>query len=248
MRIIVFQSVLIRCYNFSYVEECYVAHNGYAKNPLSITPFWEKASAEPPLEWSDWAAILEMAVLTKDEIEVRKKLQAKAPSVEPSELIHELEISIEGEAQKKSRCTKSKQKRSYWGNRFQKAREKGVLWNSFPWDEADEKVRSYLFLCLCAKGQCQVQQKRPSLNLHDTTTTTLEDIVITKIKAFGRCNFIWSKQMKKEKLEQFHADFKELASRANCGDAEDEFFHDMFRAHMNKETIAETRSPQDAYE
>ena len=33
---------------------------GYSKNSLNNNPFWEKASAEPPLEWSQWAAILEI--------------------------------------------------------------------------------------------------------------------------------------------------------------------------------------------
>ena len=45
----------------------------------------------------------------------------------------------------------------------------------------------------------------------------------------------------------------ELASRADCGDREDEWVRDMFIAHMNNEKIAEellaqTGSPQDAYE
>ena len=44
---------------------------GYSKNLLNINPFWEKASSEPPLEWSKWAAIFEMAVFAKDGIEVR---------------------------------------------------------------------------------------------------------------------------------------------------------------------------------
>ena len=43
---------------------------GYSKNSLNNNPFWEKASAEPPLEWSQWAAILEIAVFAKDGIEV----------------------------------------------------------------------------------------------------------------------------------------------------------------------------------
>ena len=44
---------------------------GFSKNPLNNNPFWEKASAEPPLEWSKWAAIFEMAALSKDRIEER---------------------------------------------------------------------------------------------------------------------------------------------------------------------------------
>ena len=44
---------------------------GFSKNTLNIRPFWEKTSAKPPLEWSKWAAIFEVAVLAKDGIEVR---------------------------------------------------------------------------------------------------------------------------------------------------------------------------------
>ena len=60
---------------------------GYSKNPLNINPFWEKTSAEPPVEWSKWAAIVEMAVFAKDGVEVRNLLRAKPPLVEPPEPI-----------------------------------------------------------------------------------------------------------------------------------------------------------------
>ena len=45
----------------------------------------------------------------------------------------------------------------------------------------------------------------------------------------------------------------ELASRADCGDRVDEWVRDTFTAHMNneksaEELLAQTRSPQDAYE
>ena len=83
--------------------------------------------------------------------------------------------------------------------------------------------------------------------------TVLEDIFITtRIIAFERYNSICRKQKKTEKLEQFHADLVELASRADCGDRESEWVRDMFTAHMNNEKIAEellaqTRTPQEAY-
>ena len=139
-----------------------------------------------------------------------------------------------------------------WENHVIKAREKGVLCNSFRWDEADAKVRSYLFLCLGAEEQRQVQQKLPNLQLQTVTTqelmTVLEDIfVTTRIIAFERYNFICRKQKKAENLEQFHADLVELASRADCGDRESEWVKDMFTAHMNngkvaEELLAQTRS------
>ena len=133
---------------------------GYSKNPLNINPFWEKVSVEPPLEWSKWAAILEMAVFAKDGIEVRNLLRARPSLVEPSEPIYKVEITGETEAHEKNR-----EPRVGWENHVKKAREKGVLCNSFRWDEADAKVGSYLFLCLGAEGQRQLQQKRPSLEL-----------------------------------------------------------------------------------
>ena len=66
-------------------------------------------------------------------------------------------------------------------------------------------------------------------------------------------NFVCPKQKKTESLEQFHSDLVELASRADCGDRKDEWVRDMFTAHMNNDKIAEdllaqTRTPQDAYE
>ena len=125
---------------------------GYSKNPLNINPFWEKASAEPPLEWSKRAAILEMAVFAKDGIEVRKLLRTKPPLVEPSEPIYEVEITGETEAQRKNRDVQNQEKRVGWENHMIKAREKGVLCNSFRWDEADAKVRSYLFSMPRSRG------------------------------------------------------------------------------------------------
>ena len=55
---------------------------GHSKNPLTINPFWEKASAEPPLEWSKCAAIHEAAVFAKDRIKVRNLLRAESALIQ----------------------------------------------------------------------------------------------------------------------------------------------------------------------
>ena len=84
---------------------------GYSKNPLKINLFWEKASAEPPLDWSKRAAILEMAVFAKDGIEVRNLLRVKPPSVKHAEPSYEVEMSGETEAQRKKRDVRNQEKR-----------------------------------------------------------------------------------------------------------------------------------------
>ena len=230
----------------------------FSKNPLNINPFWERASAEPPLEWTKWAAILEMAVFAKDGIEIRNLLRARPQLVESSEPVYEVKITDETDAQRTNRDVHNQEKRVGWKNHVIKARERGVLCNSFRWDEADAKVRSYLFLCLGAEGQREIQQKRPNMQLHTVSTqqfmTVLEDIfVTTRVIAFEKYNFIYRKQKKMESLQQFHADLMELASRADCGDRESERVRDMFTAHMNNEKIpeellAQTRTPQEAYD
>ena len=57
---------------------------GY-KNPLNIPSFWQKASAEPQLEWRKWVAMMEMAMFARGGIEVRNLIRRKTPVVEPTE-------------------------------------------------------------------------------------------------------------------------------------------------------------------
>ena len=115
---------------------------GFLKNPLNINPFWERASAEPPLEWTKWAEILEMAVFVKDGIEIQNLLRTSPQLIEPFKPVYEVEITGETEAQRKNREVRNQEKRVGWENHVIKVREKGVLCNSFRWDEADAKVRS----------------------------------------------------------------------------------------------------------
>ena len=180
---------------------------GSTKNPLSINSFWEKASAEPPLEWSQWVALVELAVfVAKDGIEIQNLLREKPEITLPVETILEVEIQRETDAQRRNRNGRNQEKNLDWENRCQKARDKCVMCNSVNWNEADARVRSNLFLCLGREGQRQVQQKRPGLNIPTTTTRqlkqVLEDIFIThRIIAFERYNFICRKQRKKSSTE-----------------------------------------------
>ena len=114
---------------------------GSAKNPLKINSFLEKALAEPPLEWSKWVALVELAVFAKDGIEIRN-LREKPEITLPTEPILEVEIHGETNAQRRNRDVRNQEKNVNWENSCQKARGKGVMCNSVNWDEADARVRS----------------------------------------------------------------------------------------------------------
>ena len=104
---------------------------GDSKNPLNINPFWERASVEPPLEWTKWAAIMEMAVFAKDGIEIRNLLGPKPSLTDPVELVYDIEIQGETDAQRKNRELRNQEKRVGHENHVIKAREKRVLCNSY---------------------------------------------------------------------------------------------------------------------
>ena len=72
-----------------------------------------------------------MAIFAKDGIEVRNLLRARPALTEPAEPIYELEITGETDAQRKNREGRNQEKRVDWENHVIKAREKGVLCNSF---------------------------------------------------------------------------------------------------------------------
>ena len=121
---------------------------GSAKNLFNINSFWEKASAEPLLDWNKWVALIELAVFAKDGVEIQNIFREKPPLTLPIEPILETEIHGETDAQLRNCEVRNQEKRVDWENRCQKARDKGVMCNSVIWDEADARVLSYLILCL----------------------------------------------------------------------------------------------------
>ena len=134
----------------------------------------------------------------------------------------------------------------------------GTTLQQFPMWRSKCKGEKLYILVLRGRRPKAATKKRPEIEIHKISAKELiqilEDIFVTTlIIAFKRQNFICRKQWKTESLEQFHADLVELAARADCGDREDERVRDIFTATMTNEKIAEkllaeTRSPQSAYE
>ena len=158
----------------------------FTENSLSFNPFWEIASAEPPLEWSKWAAVVEMAVFAKDGIEVQNLLGGKFKLVDPPEPFLK-------QNQKQNREVRNKEKRVGWENRCLKAREKSVLCISVAWDKAEK-----LFVPLPRHGRPKAgtaKRKRPGLNIQSTTTK----MFMLKIFSLQKEFFIILKQKKRNR-------------------------------------------------
>ena len=78
-----------------------MAQPAVTKNPLGITPFWQKASEEPPLESDKWNQQLFLGIIAKDGVNLTKLLQNPPAVLKPQEPGYEL--SIEGETDKQIR-------------------------------------------------------------------------------------------------------------------------------------------------
>ena len=89
--------------------------------------------------------MMEMTVFSKDGIEVKNLLRTKPLVQEWTEPTDEDGITGETEAQKRNRHIINPEKRVAWENNAIKSSEKGVLCNNVKWDDADAKVRSYIF-------------------------------------------------------------------------------------------------------
>ena len=53
------------------------------KNPLSIEPFWERATSGPPIRWEKWRFQVELAILARENITLDSLIQPKPTQVRP---------------------------------------------------------------------------------------------------------------------------------------------------------------------
>ena len=47
------------------------------KTPLSIEPFWERPTSDPPIRWEKWRIQVKLAILARENITIDTLLQPK---------------------------------------------------------------------------------------------------------------------------------------------------------------------------
>ena len=82
--------------------------------------------------------------------------------IDPCEPTYQVKTTGEAEAQKREKEIGNYEKRVTWDNIVRKSRDKDVLRNNVPWDDADAKERSDVFLCLGAGEQRRLQNETKS--------------------------------------------------------------------------------------
>ena len=123
-----------------------------------------------------------------------------------------------------------------------------------PWDEADLKVKSLIYLSL-GRERCRTfHQRNPHTRIKRCTTNELAHelgLTFTRPRnlTFDRFQFSRELQQSNETLETFYSRLRELGSHAKLDHLEEDLVKDLFISNMHSsntqmELLSEVRTPQ----
>ena len=226
---------------------------------LGLEPFWERPRSNPPIPWEKWRCQFKMALVAKTNIELDELLREKPTTViYPPEPVEEQPVNNPTQTLERERLTRYSQAVANWKNECNLIDRIGVLCGDKPWDIADKKAKSMVYLTIGIEGRRMHTRKYPHTNVENTTTQQLwEELELTFIRprnvTFDRYLLLTRRQQKGETLEQFHSALRSLAEFCQLGTLEDGLLRDIFTANMNdpeiqKELLKVTLEPEKALE
>ena len=227
-----------------------------AGSPLGVNLFWE-SGATTPIKWKQWFSTLKMAIMAHDNVEVDKLLKLKPA---PTDLFYatfatyEEEIGGETDEKARNRGQRNERRRVDFGNECKAIERRGALIDRIPWDEADTKTKSLIYLSLGAEARRNYHQKNLHTQIEKCTTHELvHEINITFIiprnTTFDRFKFFKSMQQPHESLEIIYSRVREAGAMCKCEDLEDDLVKDMFISNgtntsIHMDLLSEFRTPQ----
>ena len=126
----------------------------------------------------------------------------------------------------------------------------------YPWDEADTKIKSLLYLSIGQEGTRQYHQNNPHTNIDTCSTYEFaHELAITFTKprntTYDRFQIINARQEPHQSLETFYSRLRELGAKAAFGGVEQDLVKDFFIGKMNNtaiqmELLSEMRTPAQA--
>ena len=174
--------------------------------------FWE-SGANPPSEWSTWCGTLKMAIMARDNLVVDKLIRLKPTRAElfyPTLPTYEDQFEGETEDEERQRERRNEKRKVYWENECKQIEYKGPLIDRTPWDEADLKVKSLIYLSLGTEGCRTYHQKNPHTRIEPCSTNELvHELPLTFTQprnlTFDRFQFFRALQQSNESLETFYS-------------------------------------------
>ena len=225
--------------------------------PLSIEPFWERPTSDPPIKWEKWRIHVNLAILVRENITLDTLLQPKLTMVRlPAEPKYEMPTEDATHETERDRQIRNNQLKLQWDLKCHKITEAGVLCDERPWHLCDQKYVSLLYLSIGTEGRRLLTQKFPHDNIYYLTDLKLWEMMqIAFIRprniTFDQYVFFSRKQKKGETVEQFYGILKELAENCNFENREEVIIRDIFITNMldddiQRELLRDTVDPEKA--
>ena len=133
------------------------------KFPIGVPLFWE-SGANPNQEWAQWFSTFKLAVMAKENLKVDKLLRTKPTPADlfyPAMPSFEEQRPNESEEEARKRDIRNQQRKIYWENECKTIEFRGPYVDRYPWDEADTKIKSLLYLSIGQEGTRQYHQNNP---------------------------------------------------------------------------------------
>ena len=228
------------------------------KSPIGVPLFWE-TGANPNQEWAQWFSTFKLAVMAKENLKVDKLLRTKPT---PADLFYPAMPSLEEqrpnetEEELRKRYIRNQRRKIDWENECKTIEFRGPYVDRYPWDEADTKIKSLLYLSIGQEGTRQYHQNNPHTNIDTCSTYEFAhelSITFTKPRntTYDRFQIINARQEPHESLETFYSRLRELGAKAAFGGVEQDLVKDFVIGKMNNtaiqmELLSEMRTPAQA--
>ena len=225
------------------------------KSPIGVPLFWE-TGANPNQECAQWFSTFKLAVMAKENLKVKKLLRTKQT---PADFLYPAMPSLEdprpNESEEESRKRDIRRKID-WENECKTMEFRGSYVDGYPWDEADTKIKSLLYLSIGQERTRQYHQNNPHTKIDTCSTYEFaHELAVTftkpRNKTYDRFQIINARQEPHESLETFYSRLRELGAKAAFGAVEQDLVKDFFIGKMNNTAIqlkllSEMRTPAQA--
>ena len=149
-----------------------MAQSAIAKSPIGVTLYWDNGP-QPNIVWEKWFETVKLAITAKENIQVEKLLRPRPQNAEldyPHEPCYEPPTSDETTAKKRQREQRNIKRKVDWQNQCLAVEDKGPYIDNTPWDEADTKIKSLIYLSLGQEATNIFHQRNPHTEMSKCTT------------------------------------------------------------------------------
>ena len=141
-----------------------------------LKPFLDKLSSNPPIPWEKLRSQLKIAVVANTNFELDELFQERptaviyAPEPVEEQPVQNLTQTMERERQKRYHRAIAR-----WKNECNQIDRVGVLCGDEPWDMADRKAKSLIYLSLGIEGRKMHSRKFHHTNVETRSTLEIWD-------------------------------------------------------------------------